>query len=139
MRLGGSTDSEIFNSIDQFQSLVKFLIKFNSSEYDRIFFSSDSSDIHVLGAKYFPGKTLEMKGPITHVDRSTGKAACAGFRRAIIDQLALSACPVLVISESGLGKIAAFIRNTDNNLFLFHDGIVEKFERQYSFPNRVDW
>lgn len=87
----------------------------------------------------FRGMVLEMPGPITHIDKSTGKDICAGFVRAILDQIALSTCDVLVISESGLGKIAAFLRNTDDELYLFHNGKVQQFTRQMSFPSRPYW
>ena len=92
-----------------------------------------------MGKEKFPETFLETTGPITHVDKYKGQDACAGFGHAIVDQLLLSTCDVLVISESGLGKIAAFLRNSDDGLYLFHDSKISKFRRDLKFPNRFYW
>ena len=99
-------------------------------------FTSDSPAMIEHARKYFPSRIVAMKGPITHVDRSVGYDVCAGFVHTILEQLVLSTCDVLVISESGLAKIAAFLRNTDRDLYLFHDGIVDKFVRKKPVPEQ---
>ena len=134
--MGGQGDTESFNTMDQFQALASFLAPFNSSSRYRFMFTSDSPAMVLHARSYFPSRTVAMEGPVTHVDRSVGSEVCAGFVHAILEQLMLSTCHVLVISESGLSKIAAFLRNTDRDLYIFHDGVVDKFKRENPFPNR---
>ena len=116
--------------------MASFLAPYNSSSTYRFMFTSDSPAMIEHARSHFPFRTVAMKGPITHVDRSVGNDVCGGFVHAILEQLMLSTCDVLVISESGLAKVAAFLRNTDKDLYIFHDAIVEKFKRESPFPNR---
>ena len=138
IRVGGREDTESFNTVEQFSALASFLAPFNLSSTHRLMFTSDSPAMIRHARSHFPSRTVRMKGPVTHVDRSAGSDACAGFGHAIVEQLALSTCDVLVISESGLAKVAAFLRNTDKDLYIFHDGVVHGFKRESPFPNR-DW
>ena len=87
----------------------------------------------------FPETFVETTGPITHIDKYEGQDACTGMGRAILDQYILSLCDILIISESGLGRIAAFMRNTDDNLYLFYHGHITKFKREEGFPSRIWW
>ncbi|XP_070209435.1 uncharacterized protein [Littorina saxatilis] len=135
IRVGGTGDTESFNTVEHFQGLASFLAPYNTSAH-RLMFTSDNPAMIHHAQSFFPSVAVQMKGPVTHVDRSTGSDVCGGFAHVILEQLVLSTCHVLVISESGLAKIASFIRNTDDNLFIFHDGIVEKFKRENPFPNR---
>ncbi|KAK7485680.1 hypothetical protein BaRGS_00023129, partial [Batillaria attramentaria] len=112
---------------------------YNNTRTYRIMFTSDSPAMLEAARRNYSEVSIQINGPVTHVDRSMGVDACGGFGHAITEQLALSACHVLVISESGMGKIAAFMRNTDTDLYIYHDGVVEKFRRNMSFPNRIHW
>ncbi|KAK7103071.1 uncharacterized protein [Littorina saxatilis] len=142
IRIGGSTDfsdTETFNSLQGVQNLMAFLRQYNDTVRYRILFASDNVQALNIGKQKFPETFMQSAGPITHVDRYKGHDACAGFGRAILDQVMLATCDVLVISESGLGKIAAFLRNTDDDLYLFHDSKVSVFRRDLRFPNRLFW
>ena len=137
--MGGKDDSESFNTLDQLSGLASFLERYNQSSLTRFLFTSDKVFMARAAASFFPSLSLLMPGPVTHVDHATGNDICAGFGHAIAEQLVLSTCEILVISESGLAKVAAFLRGTDEGLYIFHDGLVERFERKSHFPNRVAW
>lgn len=128
-----------FQTSKNFPALVHFLTKFNDSHKYRILFSSDSTEFIEYAKQRFSKVAVTIPGPITHVDKTVGREACDGFGKAIADEIALSKCHVLVISESGLGKIASFMRNSDSELYLFHGDTIEKFNREDSFPSRPDW
>ncbi|KAL8581316.1 hypothetical protein ACOMHN_034395 [Nucella lapillus] len=132
-------DSLTLHSFEDFTVLVKFLSKYNDSSQFRIFFSSDSIEIMQKAKSEFPEVYLDIPGPITHTDKSKGADACQGFQKAIVDEYALASCDVLVISESGLGKIASFMRGTDKELYLFHWNHVDPFTRLGVFPNKDGW
>ncbi|XP_070208664.1 uncharacterized protein [Littorina saxatilis] len=136
IRVGGGSDVLSFNTVEQLEALVTFLTPYNSSS-NRVLFTSDSPAMTRLAQARFAAVTLHFQGPVQHVDRASGNDVCGGLGRAIVEQAALSLCDVLVISESGLGRIAAFLRDTDRDLFIFHDGRVETFRRADPFPNRL--
>ncbi|XP_076456352.1 uncharacterized protein LOC143290721 [Babylonia areolata] len=143
MRLGkhnGSfPDVESWQTFENFPILVDFLAKYNDSRKYRLLVASDSVEIVQRAKAKFPEVLVTIPGPITHTDKSRGADACEGFKKAILDEYALSLCDVLVISESGLGKIASFLRHSDLDLFLFHGVHIDPFTRRGTFPNKSGW
>lgn len=138
VRLGGNVgnfvDSDLFYSLDDFASVSNFLKGLDKDESYRFLVTSDSEEATRRAEKAFPNRSLRLPGPITHVDKTKGGNACDGLRKAILDEYALSMCDVLVISESGIGKMAAFMRGTDENLFLFMGKEIKPFKRNDQFP-----
>ena len=66
-------------------------------------------------------------GAILHVDvQRHFRHACAGFQYALLDQLVLTRCDVLVTSDSMFSWRAALIRGESEGLFHYHDGVVKK-------------
>ncbi|KAL8569970.1 hypothetical protein ACOMHN_056402 [Nucella lapillus] len=151
IRVGGIGDSESFNTIQDFSGLASFLAPYNvsstslassfsSTKQYRFLFTSDKAFMLEHAQRLFPTLYVGLSGPITHVDHiKGGSTVCGGLARVIVEQLALSKCHVLIMSESGFARIASFLRNTDDNLFLFHDGLVERTSRDTTFPNRPSW
>ncbi|XP_070209879.1 uncharacterized protein [Littorina saxatilis] len=144
MRLGnrpGFPDAVLsyMHTVQQFPVLVNFLSTYNHSKNYRIFVASDSDEIVSMAKREFPEVILSIPGPITHIDNTRGLTACDGFKKAILDEYALSECDVLIISESGLGKVASFLRGSDRELYLFHDDKIERFTMDGVFPNKDGW
>ncbi|KAL8558239.1 hypothetical protein ACOMHN_040937 [Nucella lapillus] len=136
---GSFPDVESWHTFEDFSILVNFLAKYNDSRRYRVFVSSDSAEIVQKSKARFPEVLVTIPGPITHTDKSQGAEACRGFQKAIVDEYALSLCDVLVISESGLGKIASFMRASDRDLYLFHRSKIDPFARNGTFPNKAGW
>ena len=66
-------------------------------------------------------------GLILHVDQQRNyHHACKGFEYALFDQLVLTRCDVLVLSNSMFSWRAALIRGKNDGLFFYHDGVVKK-------------
>ena len=126
-------------TFEDFPILADFLTKYNDSQQYRILLTSDSTKIVQMATQKFPDVIVSIPGPITHTDKSRGKEACDGFKKAIVDQYALSTCDVLVISESGIGKVASFLRGRDDELYLFRHLKVEPFKMGGIFPNKEGW
>jgi hypothetical protein len=58
--------------------------------------------------------------------------------QALGEQLLLSTCDVLVVSESGFSKIAAFMRGHDKDLFIFRETVVP-WKRKEAYENTGMW
>ncbi|KAK7489370.1 hypothetical protein BaRGS_00019314 [Batillaria attramentaria] len=131
---GNFKDVKTYYTLEQFPTISDFLKKYNETDRYRFLVTSDSEELVSLTETSFPNRTLKIPGPITHVDKARGANACDGFKKAILDEYALATCDVLVISESGLGKIAAFRRGTDDDLYIFLGSNIEPFKRGSPFP-----
>ncbi|PVD32621.1 hypothetical protein C0Q70_08064 [Pomacea canaliculata] len=148
VRLGQSEtfeDTEQFLNVQVFPVLADFLAPYSTAATSRIFISSDSKKIVELATARFPTVAVTVPGPITHVDRSKGGDTCEGTEKAVVEQFLLASCDMLVISESGFAKIAAFLRGRDDGLYIVynkatffsHKIVVESYRRdEPAFPNR---
>jgi hypothetical protein len=58
-----------------------------------------------------------VPGPIIHVDKADGAAGCQSLSKVIVEEYALAACDILAISDSGIGKMASFLRGRDDELY----------------------
>ncbi|XP_046360507.2 uncharacterized protein LOC124138041 [Haliotis rufescens] len=107
----------VINTLEHVEAVWSFLKKYNDSNRYHIFLTTDSEQIRDIGRSKFPDVNLDLKGHIVHVDRTTGNHVCDGLEKTLLDQIILSTCDVLIISESGFGRIAAFMRRTQDNLY----------------------
>ncbi|KAK3750540.1 hypothetical protein RRG08_013917, partial [Elysia crispata] len=109
------------------QAIWDFLQKYNDSRRYRIFVATDSQDIRLQAKQAFPETLLDIPGPILHSDLAgERKDLCQGITKALLDQLALASCDVLVRGyKSHLGAIAAYWRGLDTRLFCFNASTVE--------------
>ena len=138
-RYPGFPDVGSWLAFEDFPVLANFLTKYNDSLHYRVLVTSDSAKIVQMATQKFPDVSISIPGPITHIDKSRGTDICDGFKKTILDEYALSTCDVLVISESGIGKVASFLRGRDDELYLFRHLKVEPFKREGIFPNKEGW
>ncbi|XP_046549377.1 uncharacterized protein LOC124259313 isoform X1 [Haliotis rubra] len=101
-------DSETRNTDKSVKPIWEFLERYNDTSKYKIFVSTDSENIRNESLRFFPNNSLTLPGVIAHVDKSP---RCEGFRKVILDQEVLSHCDTLLITNSGLGRIAAFLDN----------------------------
>ncbi|XP_067652025.1 uncharacterized protein [Haliotis asinina] len=113
------TDTEQFNSFESVKAVWDFLKPYNDASKYRIFVTSDSEDVRKAAKTVFPKTIVDMEGNIVHVERTNGASVCDGFAKVILDQLILSTCDVLVISRSGLARIAAWYRGKKEDVYCF--------------------
>ena len=85
----------------------------------RFFVTADSDVFINKAAKVFGRRFVRTNGTFVHVDRpgTNRQAACDGFTKVLVDNYLLSTCDVLVISKSGFGRQAAYLRGTDRGLY----------------------
>ena len=99
----------------------KFLAKHSKTDEDKIFFMSDSENVVRLAkAQPFSHRMVDTGGPINHIDRSSSlntEDRCAGLEKLLFDQHVLMQCDVLLISLSGVSRMAAYIRDSDDGLY----------------------
>ena len=81
-----------------------------------VFIATDSSDIHRQMESQHKNY-IRLNTTISHIEFS---GSCDGFYSAILEQLVLTQCDVLVLSSSGFGSFAAYIRGVDTGLYQYH-------------------
>ena len=70
---------------------------------------------HLLGSDVW-----NTDGIITHVEKQArAKRACPGFGVAILDQLILTHCDVLITSASGFSLVASYLRGNSKKIVYF--------------------
>ncbi|XP_012943235.1 uncharacterized protein LOC106013061 [Aplysia californica] len=87
----------------------------------KIFLMSDSDDVIQLAKNQsFAEKLVFTQGNVVHVERSkmvNAEEKCEGLEKVIFDQQILMHCDVLMISKSGISRMAAYVRQKDDGLF----------------------
>ncbi|XP_069134466.1 uncharacterized protein [Argopecten irradians] len=97
--------------------LWKYFDSVNRDEFD-FFVASDSDSVKTDAKKRYPDNVIDTPGKITHIDQHTDSDPADGFLKQLLDFYILMRCDKLIISEnSGFGMLAAFIRNTNYELY----------------------
>lgn len=124
------TDTEKRLNMDKINSIWKFLDRFNMAKKYSVFVASDSNELIKYARNKFPLQFVDVPGPIIHMDQIGYKNESRGMTKIFLEQILLSQCDVLVVTKSGFGRIAAYLRNSSRDLYCFLNGIV--------FPCRHD-
>ncbi|XP_045156884.2 uncharacterized protein LOC123523229 [Mercenaria mercenaria] len=103
-----------------FDFLKKYIV---SSKYV-LYLATDSDSIRQAFFKMFEN-SIKMNITIVHIDRlgkyeMFQKQACEGLKFAVIEQYILSVCDILILTKSGFGTTAAYIRGKSDQLYMFH-------------------
>ena len=86
----------------------------------KMFLATDSQLVRNMTRQRFGDNVTDTGGDIIHVDMQANLiGACNGFGYALLDQLIMTHCDVLVLSTSGFGLRAGFLRKKRDNLFIF--------------------
>ncbi|XP_050412986.2 uncharacterized protein LOC126827557 [Patella vulgata] len=90
----------------------------NFYKHVKVFVSSDSYDVLETVRQEFKMEIVENKGVIVHVELGRQhKNICEGFEKLVSDFLILTKCDVLLLSKSGLSRMASYIRGGSNGLY----------------------
>ncbi|XP_045178621.2 uncharacterized protein LOC123538526 isoform X2 [Mercenaria mercenaria] len=111
---GYSNETVIFDFLEKYDDVRKYVI----------YIASDSEDTKRHAETRFKSY-IKINRTIVHVDRlgklkHFTKEACEGLYTALSEQSILTLCDTLLLTRSGFGTMAAYLRGTSDNLFLFH-------------------
>ncbi|XP_033761877.1 uncharacterized protein LOC117343565 [Pecten maximus] len=102
----------------------KHFKKLNKRIYD-IFIATDAEHVKRMAKKRYPANIIDTPGKITHIDQPNRNDPGVGFLKQLLDFYTLMNCDVLITSESGFSIFAAYLRDTDSDLYcLRSEGII---------------
>ncbi|XP_067686687.1 uncharacterized protein [Haliotis asinina] len=100
------------------QKIWNFFRNFSDPSTYKIFVTSDSETVMQQARKLFPSQIMESEGKVFHMELGTDrKSRCDGWKKVILDQHVLMSCDVLVLTFSGVGRVAAYVRGTPKGLY----------------------
>ncbi|XP_067687017.1 uncharacterized protein [Haliotis asinina] len=100
------------------QKIWNFFRNFSDPSAYKIFVTSDSETVMQEARKLFPSQIMESEGKVFHMELGTDrKSRCDGWKKVILDQHVLMSCDVLVLTFSGVGRVAAYVRGTPKGLY----------------------
>ena len=114
---------------DDLRQIWDFLKQYqNQSEY-KIFIASDTQKVKDTARKLFASQYVGLTGTIIHTDHVETyrkKDVCKGLRLSLLEHAVLARSDSLLLTQSGFGIEAAYIRNTSTNLYCYlrQDGII---------------
>ena len=121
-------DSKVFTEVRELPALWAFLERY-AANGSRVFLATDDYRVRDWARQRLGGAVWHAGGSIVHVEQQAHASdACRGFGDALLDQLILSRCPVLVTCASGFSRLAAYMRGHSRDLFLFEKGEVRKIK-----------
>lgn len=116
-------DSVTRATADDIEKVWNFLRRYNNQTLHKIFVSTDSENVRQNASILFKTQIVEMEGSIMHSEKDFGRQdICDGLKKVILDQQIMMRCDVLLISKSGLARIAAYVRAEDTGLFCLFTG-----------------
>ncbi|XP_070193656.1 uncharacterized protein [Littorina saxatilis] len=115
-------ESVVINTVDNLGAIWAFLQEFVQNG-SHVFMATDSAEVRNLSRTKFGPAHHDTGGSILHVAKQRREQkACQGFEDAILDQLLLTYCDVLITSRSGFSTRASYMRGSYENVFLFNKG-----------------
>ncbi|XP_005100706.3 uncharacterized protein LOC101857650 [Aplysia californica] len=114
-------------SLDDLPTLRNFLQSKDVRGDARFFVATDYDFVRQQFQTFFGTKLVEYGGKIMHIDRQRNQAdACGGFEVALLDQLILSMCDVLVVSRSGFSIHASHVSNSTSPVYVLEGGNISR-------------
>ncbi|XP_060582889.1 uncharacterized protein LOC132739244 [Ruditapes philippinarum] len=104
-------ETVIFNFMQNFADPNKYVL----------YLASDSDYIRNEFYRKFDN-SIKTNLSVQHIDildKNLKRQACEGLKDAVIEQLTLSICDILLISHGGFGGNAAYLRGIDTNLYKY--------------------
>jgi hypothetical protein len=127
IRTGGNPtipNDDIFTRQPNKSVVFEFLKRFADPNKYVLYLASDSDSIRKEFYKKFQN-SIKTNVSVVHIDRlgplqRFKTQACEGLKFAVIEQLILSTCDTLLVTKSGFGINAAYLRGTSNNLYVLY-------------------
>ena len=130
-------DSYVRNTLSTIEPLWPFLEKYSDQSKYRLFVASDWQGFRDKVNLMYRNITIDIDGSIVHIDKVKQKKTntsdpnpslsdpCSGFEKVIADQHVLSRCDTLLLTYSVFGKAAAYLRRSNNDLYLMENGTIK--------------
>ncbi|KAK6975925.1 hypothetical protein BgiMline_022315 [Biomphalaria glabrata] len=118
-------DEDLYNfKMTDLPTLHRFMLAKSRVSLDSYFFvATDYDYVRKESLLFFGDRLIDYGGQIMHIDRQrNGQSVCSGLEVALIDQLLLSLCDVLVISKSGFSRYASYLNNSTANIYILENG-----------------
>ncbi|XP_033761879.1 uncharacterized protein LOC117343566 [Pecten maximus] len=93
-----------------------YLNTIDQKKYD-LFVASDAHHVKEMARQRYSVNIIDSPGNITHIDQNNGNDPGVGFLKQLTDFYTLTTCDVLLLSSSGFGMFAAYLRDTDTDLY----------------------
>lgn len=131
------TDSDVRNTLTTIKPLWKYLDKHSDPQKYRIFVASDWQGFREKVNSLYKNISINIEGDVIHIDKLKDHTKkenttnvvpvdpCSGFEKVIADQYVLSKCDILLLTYSVFGKAAAYLRRSNNDLYLMENGTIK--------------
>uniref|UniRef100_A0A0B7BA76 L-Fucosyltransferase n=1 Tax=Arion vulgaris TaxID=1028688 RepID=A0A0B7BA76_9EUPU len=108
-------------SSEHLPNVWKFIKHHSTSDFHKVFVMSDSAEVmNQSRLQEFGARLVLTPGVIGHVDIPANlntEDMCSATEKVIFDLHLLMNCDVLMISDSGLSRLAAYVRGSDEGLY----------------------
>jgi len=129
------TDGDVRNTLSSITPLWSYLEKYSDPSKYRLFVASDWQAFRDKVKDIYKNVTTDIDGQIVHIDKISTKSnitnaeeQCNGFEKVIADQHVLSQCDILLLTYSVFGKAAAYLRRSNNDLFLMENNTIKPLQ-----------
>ncbi|OWF37382.1 uncharacterized protein LOC110467510 isoform X2 [Mizuhopecten yessoensis] len=121
LRIGGNPsmrNDHPRNDKNSLKAVWSFLDQLYINDYN-IFVATDDDSVRKTARERFKNTFIDIPGSIMHIDQSSYRRGdvCEGFKKQLLDFLFLATCDVLVLSNSGFGMMAAYLRTHKTGLY----------------------
>lgn len=103
-------------------TILSYLRKYDNENKYTIYIASDSEKVKALAISEL-GNVIITNRTIFHVDRIDNdidvNTACEGFYTVLLEVYILASCDTLLLTHSSFGLIAAYMRGSTRNLFMY--------------------
>ncbi|KAH9514015.1 hypothetical protein Btru_031993 [Bulinus truncatus] len=117
--------------VDELEILQKFMTSIISDGNRYFFVATDNVNIHKQARNFFGNRFIDYGGKMMNrffLERAP--TPCDEQTEAVIDQMILSICDVLVVTKGQLGRMAYLMRNLTQSEYVLGDGKVVSFDGQ---------
>ena len=108
--------TDVPRNVGNINDLWVFLSK-HDKEGNVIYLATDSAEIQTIAKTKYPKRFINIPGKIVHTERSQDDTECSGFKKTVLEHKFLSECDVLLLTESGYGRTAGFVRRHSRDLY----------------------
>ena len=126
----------LYIALGNISAIWQFLQRYDKDGHV-IYIASDSQAVHEAAKVKFPKRYVNIPGRIVHIDKMADDKDCSGFHKVVSEFYVLSKCDVLLLTRSGYGRLASYVRNRKNGLYCYKYGHVDKCEHYNAKAERV--
>ena len=108
--------NDVSRNVGNISLLWSFLSRHDKDGYV-IYLATDSEETQSLANLKFQNRVINIPGKLVHTERSKDDSECSGFKKTILEHRFLTECDVLLLTDSGYGRTAGFLRRHSQELY----------------------